>query len=220
MSAGNAPRADLTRRNRNIMMWLTGMVAGMTGLAFASVPLYDLFCRVTGFGGTPMRAEESYSAAGARDLTVTFNADLAAGMPWRFFPSDHSMEVRTGITYTATYVAENPTSQTVTGSSTFNVSPDILGQYFVKVQCFCFERQELKPGERVEMPVVFYLDPKLEEDPYLKKVGEVTLSYTFFQVENDPATESSAASESGEQAGLSRPPSAAPSALAGQGSGG
>jgi cytochrome c oxidase assembly protein subunit 11 len=180
-----APK-DLARRNRNLMMWLVGLVAGMTGLAFASVPLYDLFCRVTGFGGTPMRAEEAYVGEGTRDLTVTFNADLAAGMPWHFRPSANQMAVRTGVTYTATYVAENPTDQVITGSSTFNVSPDIFGQYFVKVQCFCFERQALQPGERVEMPVVFYLDPKLEDDPYLKKISEVTLSYTFFQVENDP----------------------------------
>ncbi|TDQ82410.1 cytochrome c oxidase assembly protein subunit 11 [Dongia mobilis] len=188
MAATPESSRNLGQRNRNVMMWLVGLVAGMTGLAFASVPLYDLFCRVTGFGGTPMRAEEASVAIGTRDLTVTFNADLAAGMPWRFFPTENKMTVRTGVTYTATYVAENPTGETVTGSSTFNVSPDIFGKYFVKVQCFCFERQELKPGERVEMPVVFYLDPQLEEDPYLGKIGEVTLSYTFFRVENDPVS--------------------------------
>jgi cytochrome c oxidase assembly protein subunit 11 len=179
-------QSDLKRRNRNLMMWLTGLVAGMTGLAFASVPLYDLFCRVTGFGGTPMRAEEAHIGVGERDMIVTFNGDLAAGMPWHFRPAQNKMIVRTGMTYTAIYVAENPTSQVITGSSTFNVSPDIFGQYFVKVQCFCFERQVLQPGERVEMPVVFYLDPKLEQDPYLRKLEDVTLSYTFFQVENDP----------------------------------
>lgn len=186
MAKSDLDRRDLARRNRNLMMWLTGLVCGMIGLAYASVPLYELFCRVTGFGGTPMRAAEVNVAIGERDLTVTFNGDLAAGMPWRFYPSQNKMEVRTGVTYTATYIAENPTDQVITGSSTFNVSPDIFGQYFVKVQCFCFERQELQPGERVEMPVVFYLDPKLEEDRYLTKWRDVTLSYTFFQVENDP----------------------------------
>lgn len=181
-----AQKGDLARRNRNLMMMLTGLVCGMIGLAYASVPLYELFCKVTGFGGTPMRAEDANVAVGTRDLTVTFTGDLASGMPWHFYPKEHQMTVRTGMTYTATYIAENPTSKVITGSSTFNVSPDIFGQYFVKVQCFCFERQVLQPGEKVEMPVVFYLDPKLEEDTYLKKIGEVTLSYTFFQVENDP----------------------------------
>ena len=96
------------------------------------------------------------------------------------------MEARTGVTYKALFVAENPTDRTITGSATFNVSPDIFGQYFVKVQCFCFDKQVLKPGERVEMPVVFFLDPKLEEDPYFTKLRDVTLAYTFFQVPNDP----------------------------------
>jgi cytochrome c oxidase assembly protein subunit 11 len=189
MARGNS---DLARRNRNVLMMLTGLVCGMIGLAYASVPLYELFCKVTGFGGTPQRAEEINIAAGTRDMTVTFTGDLAAGMPWKFYPKERQMIVRTGMTYQATYIAENPTSKVVTGSSTFNVSPDIFGQYFVKVQCFCFERQVLQPGERVEMPVVFYLDPKLEEDAYLKKIGEVTLSYTFFQVENDPQDEKGA----------------------------
>ncbi|WP_374375392.1 cytochrome c oxidase assembly protein [Dongia sp.] len=184
---------DLQRRNRNLMMWLTGLVAGMIGLAFASVPLYDLFCRATGFGGTPMRAAEASNAVGSRDMIVTFNGDLAAGMPWHFRPSQNKMTVRTGMTYTATYVASNPTDTVITGSSTFNVSPDVFGQYFVKVQCFCFERQVLQPGEKVEMPVVFYLDPELEQDPYLGKLRDVTLSYTFFQVENDPETVNSGA---------------------------
>lgn len=179
-------KPDLAQRNRNVLMMLTGLVCGMIGLAYASVPLYELFCRVTGYGGTPMRAAEANVAVGTRDVTVTFTGDLAAGMPWKFYPKEHQMTVRTGMTYHATYIAENPTDALITGSSTFNVSPDVFGQYFVKVQCFCFERQALQPGEKVEMPVVFYLDPKLEEDPYLKRIGEVTLSYTFFRVENDP----------------------------------
>lgn len=182
----------LRARNRNLMMMLAGLVAGMVGLAYASVPLYDLFCRATGFDGTPQRAAAGSSglaaSVGTRDLEVTFNADVAAGMPWRFYPLKRAMTVRDGVTYTAVFVAENPTDRTITGSATFNVSPDIFGQYFVKVQCFCFERQVLKPGERVEMPVVFYLDPRLEQDPYLGKIGDLTLAYTFFEVANEPAT--------------------------------
>lgn len=178
----------LNQRNRNLMMTLVGVVAGMIGLAYASVPLYDLFCRATGFGGTPQRAAENDSQVGTRDMTVTFNTDLGAGMPWHFRPEVPRVTVRTGLTYKAVFVAENPTDQVVTGSATFNVSPDVFGQYFVKVQCFCFDRQVLQPGERVEMPVVFFLDPKLEQDPYLNKLRDVTLAYTFFQVENDPET--------------------------------
>jgi cytochrome c oxidase assembly protein subunit 11 len=180
---------SLAQRNRNLMMTLVGVVAGMIGLAYASVPLYDLFCKATGFGGTPQRAAENDSMVGTRDMTVTFNTDLGAGMPWHFRPEVPKMDVRTGVTYKALFVAENPTDHTVTGSATFNVSPDVFGQYFVKVQCFCFDKQVLKPGERVEMPVVFFLDPKLEEDPYLAKLRDVTLAYTFFQVPNDEAAQ-------------------------------
>jgi cytochrome c oxidase assembly protein subunit 11 len=185
MSKMAKPQKSLAQRNRNVMMSLVGVVAGMIGLAYASVPLYDLFCRVTGFGGTPQRAAENNSAVGTRDMRVTFSTDLGKGMPWHFRAEVPNMEVRTGVTYKALFIAENPTDRTVTGSATFNVSPDVFGQYFVKVQCFCFDRQVLKPGERVEMPVVFYLDPKLEEDPYLAKLQDVTLAYTFFQVPND-----------------------------------
>lgn len=178
---------SLNQRNRNLMMILIGLVAGMIGLAYASVPLYDLFCKATGFGGTPLRAAENDSAVGNRIMTVTFNTDLGQGMPWHFRPEVPKMEVRTGVTYKALFIAENPTDRTITGSATFNVSPDVFGEYFVKVQCFCFDKQVLKPHERVEMPVVFFLDPKLEQDPYLSKLRDVTLAYTFFQVANDPA---------------------------------
>ena len=160
-------KRSLSQRNRNVMMSLVGVVAGMIGLAYASVPLYDLFCKATGFGGTPQRAETNNSIVGTRDMTVTFNTDLGAGMPWHFRPEVPKMEVRTGV-------------------PSFNVEPEQAGIYFNKIHCFCFDKQVLQPGERVEMPVVFFLDPKLEQDPYLDKLRDVTLAYTFFQVENDP----------------------------------
>lgn len=184
MAKLDAAPKSLARRNRNLMMSLAGIACGMVGLAYASVPLYDLFCKATGFGGTPQRAAENKSLVGNREMRVTFNTDLGAGMPWHFRAEVPSMEVRTGVTYKALFIAENPTNETVTGSATFNVSPDVFGQYFVKVQCFCFDKQVLKPGERVEMPVVFFLDPKLEEDPYLSRLEDVTLAYTFFKVPN------------------------------------
>ncbi|MBI2255123.1 MAG: cytochrome c oxidase assembly protein [Proteobacteria bacterium] len=202
-------KTNLSQRNRNTMMMLAGVVAGMIGLAYASVPLYALFCKATGFGGTPQRAAENKSLVGTRDMTVSFSTDLGQGMPWHFQPEVRKMEVRTGVTYKALFIAENPTDRTITGSATFNVSPDIFGQYFVKVQCFCFDKQVLKPGERVEMPVVFFLDPKLEEDPYLAKLRDVTLAYTFFQVPNDPDVAS----------GTSSTKSEIQPAAAGQGSG-
>ena len=176
--------ATLVTRNRNLLMILAGLTAGMVGLAYASVPLYSLFCRVTGFEGTTQRAESAPGVVGSRILTVTFNADVHVGLPWRFQPKNSKIEARTGETYQAVYIAENPTNETITGSATFNVSPDLFGQYFVKIQCFCFERQTLKAHERVEMPVVFFIDPKMEQDKNLKRMTDVTLSYTFFRVDN------------------------------------
>jgi cytochrome c oxidase assembly protein subunit 11 len=184
--------ASLAARNRNILMILVGLVAGMAGLAYASVPLYDLFCRVTGYAGTTQRADAAPGAVGARTITVTFNADVHSGLAWRFQPAQGKIAARTGLTYQAVYVAENPTDETITGTATFNVSPDVFGPYFVKIQCFCFERQTLKPHERVEMPVVFFIDPRMEEDSNLKRMTDVTLSYTFFRVEEPADTDQSA----------------------------
>lgn len=181
--------ANDSGRNRRTALTAAAVAMGMLGLAYASVPLYSLFCKATGFGGTPQRAAENTSRAGTREMRVTFNTDLGTGMPWHFQPEVRSMDVRTGVTYKAVFIAENPTDQTITGSATFNVSPDVFGQYFVKVQCFCFDKQVLKPGERVEMPVVFFLDPKLEEDPYLTRLGDVTLAYTFFRAPDEPAAQ-------------------------------
>ncbi len=186
---------ERARRNRQVLMLLTGLVAGMIGLAYASVPLYELFCRVTGFGGTTQRAETAPATIAdpnLRSVTVSFSADIAPDLPWRFYPARNKIEARIGETYRATYIAENLSDREITGSASFNVSPDLFGAYFVKIQCFCFERQTLKPHERVEMPVVFYLDPAMEQDAYLKRLSDVTLAYTFFRAEPAPADQSSA----------------------------
>ncbi len=169
------------RGNRRTAIALGAVALGMVGLAYASVPLYRLFCQVTGYGGTTRTATGPAPAVLDRSVVVRFNADLARGMPWRFAPSRRSIEVRLGETVMATYVAENPTNRTVTGTATFNVTPEKVGQYFAKIDCFCFTEQTLAPGARVEMPVVFYVDPALADDPDAREVGTITLSYTFFE---------------------------------------
>jgi cytochrome c oxidase assembly protein subunit 11 len=172
---------SLQRRNLNVLMVLVGIVAGMTGLAYGSVPLYRLFCQVTGFGGTPQRADTAPTAISERTVRVTFTADVAGGLGWRFQPMQHSLELKVGENKLAYYVAENLEDKPVTGRATFNVSPDVFGAYFTKIECFCFTEQTLQPGQRVEMPVSFFIDPAVLDDPKLKHLNDITLSYTFFR---------------------------------------
>ena len=160
----------------------------MVGAAFASVPLYRLFCQVTGFGGTPM-VDTSAVAPGARGaaariMTVRFDGNVRADVPWRFRPVATTADVRVGERKMAFYRATNTGDTAITGSATFNVSPDTVAQYFVKTQCFCFNEQTLKAGQSVDMPVVYHIDPAILDDPEAAKVEEVTLSYTFFRVDN------------------------------------
>lgn len=176
-----------TRRHGSTAVMLAGIVAGMAGMAWAAVPLYDLFCRVTGFGGTPLRAEAG-AAPGTdrvldRTVTVRFDASTAAGMPWTFRPEQTRRTVHIGETALAFYEATNPTDRAITGTATFNVTPPSVGGYFVKIDCFCFTEQVLAPGETVDMPVTFYVDPAIMDDPEARAVGTITLSYTFFEKE-------------------------------------
>jgi len=175
------------RRNLNLLMVLAGIVAGMTGLAYASVPLYRLFCEATGFDGTPQRAAAAPSEISDRVVRVTFTADVAGGLGWRFQPMQRNLELRVGENKLAYYVAENLESKPVTGRATFNVSPEMFGAYFTKIECFCFTEQTLQPGQRVEMPVSFFIDPALLQNPALKNLNDITLSYTFFRAEDDGA---------------------------------
>ena len=166
----------------------------MVGVTYASVPLYRMFCQATGFGGTTRRrtledklAEqrnlpESVKAAAAnREVVISFNADVAEGMPWRFVPTQRSVRVRPGETTLAFFTAKNRSDRDVTGVATYNVQPNKAGSHFNKVQCFCFEEQRLRAGEEVDMPVFFYLDPEFAADPAMVDVRDVTLSYTFFR---------------------------------------
>ena len=173
------------RRNRLTAGIAVGVVVGMVGLAYASVPLYRLFCQVTGFGGTPQVAESAPAEIGERVIAVRFNADTGADMPWRFRPVAREMEVRVGEPALAFYRAENPSDRPVAGQASYNVTPLKAGAYFNKVDCFCFTEQRLAAGQSVDMPVSFFIDPAIAEDPNLDDVKTITLSYVFFRLEED-----------------------------------
>lgn len=161
--------------------WLAALAAAMLSLSFAAVPFYDWFCRVTGYGGTTSVAEAASDEVLDRTITIRFDASLEAGMPWQFVPQQRKMTVRIGETGLAFYEAYNPTDRVVAGTASYNVTPDAAGGYFTKIACFCFTEQILQPGERVRMPVSFYVDPLIVQDPEGKLVQEITLSYTFHE---------------------------------------
>lgn len=180
-------RSDMTRRNRRMLGGLLGVVAVMVGLSFAAVPLYELFCRTTGFGGTPIVADRLKGEVGERVMTVRFNADVSPALPWQFAPLQRSVNVRVGEEMLVFYRATNVSSAPIVGTSVYNVTPDKSGAYFNKLQCFCFTEQVLQPGESVDMPVVFFIDPDIVKDRNLDNVATITLSYTFFEAKTDRA---------------------------------
>ena len=170
-------------KNTKLVVNLLALVVGMFLLAYASVPLYRLFCATTGYGGTTRTGE-----AGAnrrvfdRTITVTFNADIDPGLPWHFAPLQKEIKVKVGQSALAHFEAINETKGPITGHATYNVLPFKAGSYFVKVACFCFTEQTLAAGQRVDMPVSFYIDPSIMDDPEMADVKTITLSYTFFPV--------------------------------------
>ena len=170
------------------------MAVGMVGMSFAAVPLYDLFCRVTGYGGTTQRADAGSEIILDKLITIDFDANTGKDMPWKFKPVKRKVQLRIGETGIAYYEATNPTDKTVTGTASFNVSPQKVGQYFSKIDCFCFTEQTLKPGERVDMPVTFYVDPEIASDINTQEVETITLSYTFYVTEPEEDEESNSAS--------------------------
>jgi cytochrome c oxidase assembly protein subunit 11 len=169
-----------SKANRRLGLALVGVVAVMLGAAYASVPLYQLFCQVTGYGGTTQVAESAPAAAGERIFTIRFNADVDPKLPWAFQPVEREMTVKVGESGLALFRAENLSARATAGTATFNVTPLKAGQYFNKVQCFCFTEQRLAPGASIDMPVSFFVDPAIVEDPNLQEVKTITLSYTFF----------------------------------------
>ncbi|MCA0927730.1 cytochrome c oxidase assembly protein [Ruegeria profundi] len=160
-----------------------GVVLLMGSLAWAAVPFYDWFCRVTGFGGTTGVAAAAPEDILDRKVTVRFDASKAKGMAWEFKPVEREMEVRIGETGLAFYEAYNPTDHPIAGQASYNVAPYSAGGYFQKIACFCFEEQVLQPGERVQMPVTFFVDPEMVEDLEAKYVHTITLSYTFYEID-------------------------------------
>ena len=174
--------SDLDRRKRRTAIAGTLVIAGMLGLTAASVPLYNLFCRVTGYGGTTQRAEADVAGPGVVDhvIEVSFNADVAPDLPWTFRPMQRKVSVRLGENRLAFFEAVNNSDRPIVGRAVYNVTPHKTGYYFNKVHCFCFDEQVLQPGERVEMPVSFFVDPEMLEDADARDVRQLTLSYTFF----------------------------------------
>lgn len=164
-------------------LFLVLLVFSMTGLAFASVPLYRIFCQVTGFNGTPLRAASAPGAA-TGEIGVRFDANVNRALPWRFEPVQRTVKIVPGERVQIAYRATNLVARATTGTATFNVTPALAGQYFSKIECFCFSEQTLNGGESVDMPVVFFVDPKLRDDPAIRDLDEITLSYTFYPVEN------------------------------------
>ena len=177
----------LSGRHRTLAQTV-GVVVMMGSLGFASVPLYDLFCRVTGYGGTTSVSDGSDRQILDRTMLVRFDASLAADMPWEFRPLQHEMRIRLGEVGLAFYEAYNPTDRPVAGSASYNVAPFAAGGYFTKIDCFCFEEQVLQPGERVTMPVTFYIDPAVVDDADGRFLRHVTLSYTFHTIDLPEST--------------------------------
>lgn len=179
------------RNRRTMLMAFTGALA-MLGLGFAAVPLYDLFCRVTGFGGTTQVASEAEADAAAalasgEAYSIRFDANTASGMPWNFKPVQVTDTVVVGERDMAFYTARNDGDYPVTGTATFNVEPEAAGRYFAKIQCFCFTAQTLQPGQEIRMPVLYYVDPAALDDPDMEGVEQITLSYTFHRAPEQPA---------------------------------
>lgn len=166
--------------HRGTVLACLAVVAGMVGLSYAAVPLYDLFCRMTGFGGTPLVRSRPAGEVLDREMAVRFDANVTPGLPWRFAAEIPEAKVRLGQTTTVLYWITNDAPTPTTGIATFNVQPALAGAHFIKLECFCFTEQTLKPGETRESAVVFYVDPSLTQDPNVKDLATITLSYTYF----------------------------------------
>jgi cytochrome c oxidase assembly protein subunit 11 len=167
-------------KNRRLAVMAAGVAVAMVGLAYASVPLYALFCQVTGFGGTTQVATSVPVAAAARDISIRFDANMDSTLGWVFHPKATTVSVKIGQAAMAYYVARNESAETTTGTAVFNVTPAEAGIFFNKIECFCFTEQTLKPGQMVDMPVQFFVDPAILDDPDTRSIREITLSYTFY----------------------------------------
>jgi cytochrome c oxidase assembly protein subunit 11 len=188
MTAGIPPSADRAASRRDVMLAASCgvFVAVMVGAAYAAVPLYNWFCRTTGFGGTTQVSTAAPSQVLGRTITVRFDANVAPGLPWRFVPEKNSVDVRIGEVLTVNYLVTNLAARDTVGQASYNVTPPTTGAYFQKINCFCFTEQSMKAGETREMPVVFYIDPALAQDAEQNGLNTITLSYTYFPVRPEP----------------------------------
>ncbi len=175
-------------RNRRVGLMAAGVAVWMLALAYAAVPLYRIFCQATGYGGTPARASEvqasGVKALAGQTMSIRFDSNIEAGMPWRFAPERTTQAVQIGARSIAFFDASNLSDHEITGAASYNIEPESAARYFTKIQCFCFTRQTLKAHEQVRMPVTFYVDPKLLSDADARDVTQITLSYTFHPVAN------------------------------------
>lgn len=181
MPADPAPR----NKNTSLAMSMAAIAIGMVGMSFAAVPLYDMFCRITGYGGTTMKAEKApEQALEGTQITVRFTADTDQELPWDFKADQNLVNLKIGEERLVTFTAHNRSDKPVYGTAIYNVTPETVAPYFNKIQCFCFENQRLEPGQEMHMPVSFFIDPAIKKDPYLRNLQTVTLSYTFFLSKN------------------------------------
>lgn len=180
------PQTQQRDRKGVVALALAGLVAGMVGLSFAAVPLYRMFCQATGYGGVTQRADAAPTDILDRTVIVRFDANVDPKLPWKFVPEQRSVEIRIGESGLAFFKATNLSDKPVTGTAGFNVAPQSAGLYFNKIQCFCFTEQKLAPGQSIDMPVTFFVDPKFAEDESTKNIPEITLSYTFYR-NDDPS---------------------------------
>jgi cytochrome c oxidase assembly protein subunit 11 len=187
------------RRDLFIAFACGAFVAVMVGVSFAAVPLYSWFCRTTGFGGTTQVAQTAPERISGRTITVRFDSNVAPGLPWSFEPERRTIDVRLGEVVTVYYAVRNESARVTTGQAGYNVAPPTAGAYFEKINCFCFTQQTLQPGEKRDMAVVFYVDPKLANDTEQNAVHNITLSYTFFpvRVPEQPVAERANSEKSG-----------------------
>jgi cytochrome c oxidase assembly protein subunit 11 len=184
MAESTFPTAAPPARNLRIALLCALVVAAMVGAAFAAVPLYRIFCQVTGFDGTTQVSDGNLKGVISRQMTVGFDANVDGSLPWTVKPA-RAIKDKIGRVETVTFTATNLSNQTVTGTAVFNVTPDLAGIYFNKIECFCFTEQTLKPGETVEMPVTFFVDPDIDQNADLETVRQITLSYTFYAAQNE-----------------------------------
>jgi cytochrome c oxidase assembly protein subunit 11 len=180
------PRKAMTSDTKVALICVAGAV-GMVGMAYAAVPLYQMFCQVTGVGGTTQKAIKPSELVLDRLVTVRFDANVSSKLGWTFEPEQRTIQAHIGENMLVFYRATNTSDRKITGTATFNVAPDAAGLYFSKIECFCFKEQTLEPGQTIELPVSFFVDPELVKDPESSRLKEITLSYTFYPVEGAKA---------------------------------